>query len=211
MAAVLVLLTMPVQAEAKHIVPDLDQTGSITVSMVDPDSLEAVGGGTLTLIKVGDAVQDDGDFSFALTSDLAQSDESLDAPDTELAKRLAEFAQNRDVAGTTKKIPASGKVVFDDLSLGLYLLVQNDAAEGYYAVSPFFVSVPAENAAGDAYVYDVDAAPKMELLDREPPTPSITTWRLPVTGDEVLPYVGLALVGAAAICAAVLLRKRNRK
>lgn len=213
LVAVLALLTMPVRVEAKHIVPDLDATGSIAVSMVDPDTQDGVGGGTLTLMRVGDVAQDNGDFSFALAPDFAASGASLATPDAELAEHLAAFAQERGIEGATLQIPASGRVVFDDLPLGLYLLVQRDAAEGYYAVSPFLVSVPIENAAADAYVYDVDATPKMELLDREPPTPSEeeppSRWRLPRTGEELLPYVGIAVVGVAAVAGGVLLRRRR--
>lgn len=52
----------------------------------------------------------------------------------------------------------SGRAVFEDLPLGLYMFIQETAADGYECVRPFLVTVPLWN--GEELVYDVEAGPK---------------------------------------------------
>lgn len=148
---------------------DLTQTGSIEVTMKQEEMV--VPGGTLTLYRVGEIQQQNGQYGFGLVGDFADSGVSLDditAP--ELAEGLAAFAQADK--GETLQIDENGNVMFDDLELGLYLVVQYDAAEGYENVSPFLVTVPVH--INGSYIYQVDATPKVGVINGEPPTPTPT-------------------------------------
>lgn len=65
----------------------------------------------------------------------------------------------------TKTTPAQttgddGKVAFENLDLGIYLVEETDAPAGIVAGAPFIVSVPMVNKASDAWNYDVVAYPK---------------------------------------------------
>lgn len=61
--------------------------------------------------------------------------------------------------GTTKTVDADGNAAFEDLELGLYLIVQSKASNGYAPIKPFLVSLPmAENG---KWNYEVDASPKV--------------------------------------------------
>lgn len=208
----------PSRAFAGHLVPDMDARGSITVSMLDPEAQEPVAGGTLTLFKVGTVHEDDGNFSFVLTEDFAASGESLASPeDADLAVRLAAYADDAKIGGATRSIASDGTVTFENVDLGLYLLVQNDAAKGYYPVSPFMVSVPVEQ--DGSYVYNVDATPKMELLARapeepgEPVRPAAPGGDMPQTGDLFSPVLvaGIAVLGAACVVVAVRIMRRRKR
>lgn len=55
---------------------------------------------------------------------------------------------------------ADGKVAFENLELGIYLVEETDAPAGIVAGAPFIVSVPMVNEASDAWNYDVIAYPK---------------------------------------------------
>ncbi|OFK32181.1 SpaH/EbpB family LPXTG-anchored major pilin [Corynebacterium sp. HMSC064E08] len=55
---------------------------------------------------------------------------------------------------------ADGKVSFQNLELGIYLVEETDAPAGIVAGAPFIVSVPMVNEASDAWNYDVVAYPK---------------------------------------------------
>ena len=55
---------------------------------------------------------------------------------------------------------ADGKVAFEDLDLGIYLVEETNAPAGIVAGAPFIVSVPMVNKASDAWNYDVVAYPK---------------------------------------------------
>lgn len=142
-------------------VPDTSRTGSISAVMNYGGA--AVGGGTLTLYRVGDVSEDDGNYSFVLTDAFAASGLSLSAvSDAGLAQSLAEYAQANGIEGTTVQIGEDGTVSASGLPLGLYLVAQQDAAEGYEAISPFLVSVPMYENGG--YSYSVNAEPKMSTM-----------------------------------------------
>ncbi len=150
-------------------VPDTTRTGTITVTMLSESTGEAVPGGTLTAYQVGAVYEDDGNYSYILTDAFAESGVSLADLDTQdltaLASTLSTYVSDNSLEGTTVTIGSDGIAVFSDLTLGLYLMVQQSRASGYYAVSPFLVSVPMLN--GEEYVYEVDAAPKTEALSKK--------------------------------------------
>lgn len=164
---VLVMLCAVVIPAYAHEVPDLSRTGSISVSFLYQG--QVVPGGSLTVYQVADLYEEDGDYSFRYLdaySGVATQPKELTAA---LAAELAGYTAQKSIQGTAKQIDAQGKITFSDLKLGLYLVVQTSAAEGYSAVSPFLVSVP--NMKEGACVYNVDASPKVELE----PSPAQTT------------------------------------
>ena len=55
---------------------------------------------------------------------------------------------------------ADGKVAFEDLDLGIYLVEETGAPAGIVTGAPFIVSVPMVNEASDAWNYNVVAYPK---------------------------------------------------
>lgn len=184
-------------------VPDLTMRGSIQITMRSGDTY--VPGGNLTLYKVGDIYEDNGNYSFVLTDSFAGSGETLDdIQSAQLADDLARYAERDSIDGTNKEIDQNANITFTDLDLGLYLLVQEQAAEGYNKVSPFLVSVPMQE--NGAYVYDVDASPKVELEkvtepdtpDTPPDTPDTPTnpgGKLPQTGQLNWPIPVLVACG----------------
>ncbi len=189
--AVALVLVLPVQAYA-HDVPDLSRKGAVTVTVRIGDT--PVSGGSLTLYRVGDIAEDDGNYSFTLTESFAASGVSLDdltAP--ELAEKLAEHAAG--VSGLTKTIGADGSAAFTELELGLYLVVQTEAALGYSRLTPFLVSVPYQE--DGTYRYKLDATVKGELekepTPTEPEKPDDPT--LPATGQLNWPIPVLATLG----------------
>lgn len=192
--AFLLLCSMSVSAYARE-VPDASREGSIMVTITYED--KAVPGGTLTLYKVGNVKEDDGNYSFVLTDDFSGSHASLEnIQSDQLAKTLAVYASDKKMKGITEQIGNDGSVTFSDLELGLYLLVQTEAASGYSKVSPFLVTVPMYE--DGAYCYEVDASPKVEPKPSpttpppptEPPSPS-----LPQTGQLNWPIPVLTVLG----------------
>lgn len=226
--SMLLLGTIHVAAYA-HDVPDTSKEGRISITMIYED--KEVPGGTLTLYRVGEIEENDGNYSFVLTDDFKNSGASLtELSDPELAENLAGYAEDRRIAGVTENIDDSGKIIFAEQATGLYLLVQREAAEGYSKISPFLVSVPMEE--NGTYVYTIDASPKMELekepattpetreeseTPEKPTTPSQPTVpgnpTLPQTGQLNWPIPILAVSGLALFLGGWLLRfggKRER-
>lgn len=181
-------------------------TGSLTLSFRDGDT--AVVGGSVALYRVAELT---GDLTYRLTGGFEGSGVDVSDPAaTELPAALAAVIPT-DVAPRTVEVALDGTAKFDDLPLGLYLVVQTQPAQGYRTFSPFVVCVPTEYEEG--WEYDVDASPKMEP-DRSvcPEAPVVPD--LPKTADEALPAgaVGLLSAGGCVLClagAALLARRRE--
>ena len=157
--AVLLFATMPVLAAADNV--DLAKTGSITVQLRDVGETDKPIGGTIRLHKVGDASVVDHNLTFTLTSAFAPSGVSLENVNAAgLADTLAAYADANSVPGTLVTADSTGKAAFTGLSAGLYLVSQETAVRGYYKMSPFLVNLPM--TVNSAWVYDVEAAPKVE-------------------------------------------------
>lgn len=202
-AALLILLVsvLPTTAYALE-VPDFDRQGSIAITMTCQG--EAVPGGSLTLYRVADVHAENGaDYSFRYTQEYTACGVALNLNSAETAEKLVAFTAEKKITGTKLQIDKKGEVTFQKLNIGLYLLVQEDAADGYEKVSPFLVSVPGREAG--RYIYDVDASPKLELekAPTQPTTPPTTKPekppKLPQTGLVQWPVPILAVSGIACL------------
>ena len=159
--ALALLLSMNVTAFA-YTPLDLGKTGSITVSPANGKSI----GTELTIYQVADVTVDNADQKYVLTEAFADSKADLTAlEDTgELARKLTAYAAEHKLSGITKSVDTGGSVTFDNLELGLYLVIQEVSQPGDTIVNPFLVSVPMQDSKGE-WDYDVDASPKAETYE----------------------------------------------
>lgn len=208
--AVCLILAVGTTAYA-HEVPDMTKAGSVSVTMADNG--QAVPGGTLTLYRVGEISEDDGNYSFVLAEHFRASGAALeDVSSSALAESLAEYAAANGLTGTAAEIGGDGTATVADLPLGLYLVVQTEAAEGYEAVEPFLVSVPMYE--DGTYLYDVDATPKMSLLQEKEPEPTASVPvgpTLPQTGQLNWPVPVLAVLGLCLFALGWALRFKGKE
>lgn len=210
LAALVMLLTIPLAASA-HEVPQEGRKGSITLTMKYQGA--AVPGGELTLYRVGEVSENDGNYDFVPTAEFSGCvTEFEDITSAALAKQLADYAKT-DWAVAVKTADGNGRVKFEDLEQGLYLLVQTKAAEGYEGIAPFLVSVP--QYVDGKYVYDVDAASKMETLQPEPEETTVPTSppddKLPQTGQLNWPVPVLICSGLLFLTLGWVLRFGKKK
>jgi len=207
--AVLILLYSVCITAFAHDVPDITRKGSIQITM--RHGQELLPGGSITLFRVGEVCENNGDFGFSLTGDFKNSQLSLeDIKTAVVAETFEKYANENDLRGSTKEIGQDGKVIFDDLELGLYLLVQYDAAEGYNCMNSFLISVP--GLEDGQYVYDVDGSPKMSALEKKPveveqPDDS----EAPRTGEFGHPFSALVSSGLSLLVVSGILFFRKQK
>ena len=83
----------------------------------------------------------------------------------ELAAALA--AKAGSASGKTVTVGNNGRAVFTDLTLGLYLIVQDTPAAGYEPIRSFLVTVPMWDTEKLDYDYDVYANPKPSITYKE--------------------------------------------
>lgn len=216
--AALIIATLMIFASSlcafAYDVPDYDRAGSITINLSYDG--KPVHGGSLTIHKVGYVAEDDGDFFFRFTEDFEECEIPItELSSSELPKELEKIVKEKGLEGITKRVGSDGKVKFENLEFGLYLVVQKTASFGFSKINPFLVSVPAYD--GEYYVYDVDASPKVELEPKphepeEPPEePDKPDDKLPDTGLTNWPVPVMAVLGIILICTGIILRRAERK
>lgn len=144
---------------------DLNRKGSVTLTLRDTaNDHSAIPGGTFTLYSVADVKYEKFNIAYVFTPDFSGSGVSLgDLNAQGTAGALEDYAVFNELTGVTRTADDEGRVTFDDLSLGLYLIVQEGSVPGYYPISAFLVSVPMRGAEQNEWVYDVDASPKAEV------------------------------------------------
>lgn len=217
------LVGLPVWAASD--LPDSDRSGSISVTMKNTDTGEIVSGGSLAVYRIADAVEANGDYTFQFTDAFSDCGLSLENLESEkLASALASYAAKKGSASDVQEIREDGKVTFLKLDIGLYLIVQQSAAEGYRSVSPFLVSVPMQSEEG--WIYDVDASPKAELIKEQPQfpaepsapgqdpgtdNPETGVTKLPQTGQLNWPVPVLAVAGILLFAFGWTLNNTKRK
>lgn len=190
----LAILLLALSTQTFAATPDLNRNGSISIAMKHQGAV--VPGGSLTLYRVASVQVQDTKASFLLTPEYAASGVALtDLNNSTLAQTLADYTSANSILGTKRTIDAEGKVDFAGLQLGLYLLVQEDAAAGFEKVKPFLVSVPVQE--NGEYVYDVDGSPKLALeqIPTDPPPETTQPPKLPQTGQVQWPIPVLTVGG----------------
>lgn len=157
--------------------PDPGRIGSITIEMRYDG--EIVVGGTLEVYRVGEIEiyinEGRSCCRFKKTGAFSSFGSSLDnVQSATLAEKLAGFVKEQNISSDYLALNdrEDGRVVFDNLQTGLYLIIQGEAAEGYEALNPFLVSVPILE--DGAYMYDIDAHGKFELKKMRPSPVPVT-------------------------------------
>jgi len=183
---------------------DFDRKGSIAITVKCGD--KSVTSGSFTIYRVATFKWNVDKYDFIYTeqfSDCGIGFENLDSNIT--SKNYANFVKQSSIEGTTQPINEYGVSMFTDLSVGLYLVVQQDFAEGYTPPEPFLITLPSNG--DDGLVYEINASPKLQIeLDQIKPPPDI-----PQTGQLKWPIPVLAISGVVLFSLGWMLMRSKRK
>lgn len=207
----MMLLSLALSAMADPL--DSDTPGSLKVRILDTKTKAGVPGGKVSIYRVADV----DDFEFVLNADFARSGfdvatigELSARENIAQARNLERFVSRNRVKAVDSGIPDNtGTVLFKNLPMGLYLVVQTEAASKHEAIDSFLITIPQKD--GDEYVYDVDAAPKTGTADTVPTTSPTRPHHggLPQTGQLWWPVYLLAAAGASLFLFGLYRRKRS--
>lgn len=140
-----------------------DTKGSITLTTLSKETKEPVSGAVFRIYPIASAYIKDGGIAFIYTEEFKNNGMDMgDFSDACLPVHLSAYAQIMSLAYTEKSTDGSGRVVFDDLMCGAYLVVPVGIDEGYLNPTPFIVTVPMKDASEDKWIYNIDATPKIE-------------------------------------------------
>ena len=216
MVTLFIFVTNSLSIYAAEDLPNLDKTGSISVTLLDKKNQKTVGGGEMTLYQVASAKAEDGSFGYEYVNGFEECGIQLNnLADSELAGKL-ESKLSDSAKGITKNIDTNGNVKYTNLSTGLYLLIQTKESTGYSKVKSFLVSVPLKE--GGVWIYDVDATPKVGTITstqpnvpKTPNTYSNIGGKLPQTGQLDWPIPVLSIAGMLLFSIGWMLRKGAKK
>ena len=221
LSLVMPLASIPVSAAENTEMLDPDRKGSISITFTYYDETAkktkpVTGGNSVGLYKVADAVVDNGfkfvaDERFAGAGEIPDTDKALDAANLDLAKKMTAIAPKYDFDVQPKKMDAEGKVTFEGLEVGLYLVVQDAQGTGNnkLTITPFLITIPQKNPDG-SLAYDVDAAAKPLGVAKEEVPPPPPPHNIPQTGQLWWPVMLLAGLGALVLCFGMIRKNRNK-
>lgn len=177
-AFLLLLFSRGLQVFAGEENNDREHKASISLCLRDPLDDSAIKAGRFSLYKVavpaGVSGEDQGVFVY--TADFRACGIELKLEQADLvARQLALFAGDLQLEAADHETVTAGRLSFSGLADGLYLIVQEGSTAGYYALSPFLVTLPMLAADG-SLIYELEAKPKVErLADPEPSRPPEVT------------------------------------
>lgn len=130
--------------------------------------------------------------------------------DSNAAARLFVYAEVNGIPAQTIQVGEDGTAKAEDLPLGLYLVSQTEPFDGCMTMLPALISVPMEM--DGEWIFDVEAAPKLEPLVPETTIPSTTIPEIdiPPTGQTNWPIPLLILGGCFLILLGVCVRRGKR-
>lgn len=174
--ALLLMVSVCMTAFAAGAELDLSRKGSISVTLLESEGEHVpIPGGTFELHQVADIQITDSQLGYVPTQEYAGS--RIDLNDLQadgLAEHLAAYTEQKQLVGIVLTADKAGRVRFENLKLGLYLVMQKGEISGYYKIAPFLVSIPMTDADGSSWLYDVDASPKTEIQKAPDPSDDFT-------------------------------------
>ena len=141
----------------------LDTKGSLTLTTIDKETKEPISGATFRIYRLAYAYASGEGIAYTYTDEFKNNGMDMgDFSDAYLPIHLSAYAQMKSLSYTEKSTDSTGKVTFDNLPCGAYLVVPAGASEGYLNPTPFIVAVPTRDSVQNKWVYNIDATPKIE-------------------------------------------------
>ena len=221
MSLVMPLASIPVSAAESKEMLDPDRTGSISITFTYYDETAkttkpVTGGNSVGLYKVADVVVENGfkfvtDERFASVGEIPDTDAALDSANLDLAQKMTAIAKKYDFVVQPSEMDAEGKVTFEGLEVGLYLVVQDAQGKGdnKLTINPFLITIPQKNPDG-SLIYDVDAVAKPLGVAKEEVPPPPPPHNIPQTGQLWWPVMLLGGLGVLVLCFGMIRKNRNK-
>lgn len=181
---------------------DLNRTGTLSVTMECSHGYRS--GGIVALYPVAFTVWENNSYNFEYTEDFRDCGMLLDNISDDMeANRFAAYAEENGITPQRVSLK-SGVAVFEDLPVGLYMVVHEETSSDFTMAWPFFVTIPMSS--GDVWDYTVDATPKVEVEHSELEHPP----GIPITGQLKWPVPVMAFSGIVIFTVGWVLFRRNK-
>ena len=139
---------------------DFNKKGNLEITLIDNES-DAVKDVNISLYYVAKAVKKNNNLSFEYLEEFNNCNVSLDKLNDNNVSNEIFGCINDEMYSIDKKTDIDGTVKYNNLELGLYLVVQNIKKEGHSNIEPFLVTIP--RSEDSKWVYNIESLPKTEI------------------------------------------------
>ncbi len=142
--------------------------GTLTLTLLDREEGTPVSEVAFRLYKFASAENKNGKYVYTYDEGYRACGMDMgNFGDSYLPIHLAAYAQYNGMTYTEAVTDDMGMTVFEELSLGAYLVLPVGEKEGYITPTPFIITVPMWDAAEEKWQFDIDASPKTDIRGEE--------------------------------------------
>lgn len=169
-------------ADVSGTLPDIDTDKPLSLTVIcsytDEQTVTLLDGATVVICKVADVKVANGAAEYTLADGFTESGVTFDnmtaSESNEAAKKFAEIAAAGNIDTVTGITDGEGKVVFNNLEAGIYLVRETDAsgtAAKYSKFDPYLVMLPAAETSqsGTTWTYEEISYPKTTVTKTSQP------------------------------------------
>lgn len=135
----------------------LNNKGSISINLKGENNIVRA---EIQIIQIGKVNIINNNLVFEYIDELNDCNYKLS---DENIKNIEVCIQNKKLNVTTKITDNNGKVLFDNLNLGVYYIKQINKIKNFSQMNPILIMLPKE--INNSFEYNIDASPKIEILD----------------------------------------------
>ena len=157
----LILMLFTTNVFANNYSVDLSVSGKINVVLTDKENNESIEGVELTLYKIANVLEEDYHLTYNYVDNI-NCDVSLDNLESKELVDKINLCVSDGLIIDTKITNLDGKVTFDNLSLGLYLVKQTNKVKGYSSINSYLLTIP--KVEDNKFIYEINSKPKTDIL-----------------------------------------------
>lgn len=161
---ILILISLIILPSAKvsaDTVVDFDRRGSIKITLKESTDNTYIEGSEITIYQVAVLKEKNNNIAFEYIEELKDCPNSLEDL-KEPSIILINYIKDKNIPKISLKTNKEGLVQYNNLDLGLYLVMQTNNIKGYTIFSPFFIILPEYIL--DNWNYDINAFPKTDII-----------------------------------------------
>ena len=150
---------LPVKAD----ILDFEKTGTIELTLKESTEQTPIKDLEITIIEIASATSENHNLVFTYHENIENCEVDLsNLSNEDSVYELEKCIKNIELPTQTKLTDTEGKILFDELRLGIYLVKQTNEVEEYSNIDPFLVMIP--EVEDNKWIYDIKAKPKTDII-----------------------------------------------
>lgn len=185
---------------------DLTKRGSIKINLLTSEN-EPIKGAEISIYKVADAKINNNNLLFENVFEINSCEADFaKIADGVVSNDLVSCITSTDTLKKNLITDINGKVEFNNLDLGLYLVVQDNMVKGYSKIDSYLVMIPYE--VDNTWSYDSHSYPKTDIYKTIDIT-VVKEWNKQNENSKLPDEVTIQLLKADEVIDTVILNKEN--